>query len=69
MRIIARPTRVRRGLARHPHGQFFSPRPHHRPLTLTMALIRPILQPTPFVLSDLSLSHLDLPEFTHCRQA
>jgi hypothetical protein len=62
-------TRVRRRLARQPHGRVFSSLPHHRPVTLTMALVRPTLQPTPFVIPNLSLSRLDLPEFAHCLQA
>jgi hypothetical protein len=62
-------TRVWRRLARQPHGRVFPPLPHHRLVTLTMALVRPTLQPTPFVLPDLSLSRLDLPEFAHCLQA
>ena len=34
-----------------------------------MALVRTILKSLPFALSVLSLSTLDLPEFTHCGKA
>ena len=53
------------------HGPFFffPPLPYHRLVTLAMAFVRAVHTPTSAALPDLSLSRLDLPQFTHRRQA